>query len=117
MISATIFRDLHRYNYLITKIKTSFETNCKIIEIKFKNKSNKKEILTQYSKLKTPDKAFIRDMQGLLSLQAIEVMEKSDSEYIFSPNLEWPTEITESDFHKRIKDLPKAKTHSFLRYH
>jgi hypothetical protein len=28
--------------------------------------------------------------------------------------LEWPTEVTETEFFEQLKKLPKAKTHSFL---
>ena len=28
--------------------------------------------------------------------------------------LEWPTQITETEFFARVKQMPKAKTHSFL---
>jgi hypothetical protein len=74
------------------------------------------EIIKQTAALyqvKNPRKALIRDLFYLASLQAIEIKaDKLDS--IISINLDWPTQITENEFFKRVKEMPKVKIHGFL---
>ncbi|PIQ82279.1 MAG: hypothetical protein COV76_04465 [Candidatus Omnitrophica bacterium CG11_big_fil_rev_8_21_14_0_20_64_10] len=67
-----------------------------------------------YKRLKSPDKAFWRDLVGLVELRAIHAIKDPRVRYVFKVRLEWPTEITETDFFDRIKKLPKAKTYRFL---
>jgi cell filamentation protein, protein adenylyltransferase len=67
----------------------------------------------EYSALKNPNKAIVRDLNALLALGAITYTE-AESGYFFGVNLDWPTEITETEFFRRIKAMPTAKTHSFL---
>jgi Fic family protein len=65
--------------------------------------------------LKNPQKALFRDLNYLIRLRAIRATKLPDDEgYSFSPNLEWPTQITETEFFKRVKDMPKGKVHGFL---
>ncbi len=65
--------------------------------------------------LKNPDKALIRDLTYLVHLDAITVKRLSDdSGFLARINLEWPTQITETEFFRRVKNLPKAKAHGFL---
>jgi hypothetical protein len=33
---------------------------------------------------------------------------------MFSINLDWPAQITETEFFKRVKEMPKAKIYGFL---
>jgi len=61
-----------------------------------------------YSKLKNPSSALIRDLSGLLLLNAIDYKNE-----VFSINLEWPKEISESTFFQQLKILPKASTFPF----
>jgi len=68
----------------------------------------------QYTSLKNPLKALIRDINGLIQLQAINVRPIEDDDHRLSVRLEWPTEITETEFFRRIREMPKAKTHGFL---
>jgi len=68
----------------------------------------------QYANLKNPQKALFRDINGLVQLQAISVQRIEEGGYRFSVRLEWPTEITETEFYRRIKEMPKAKTYGFL---
>ncbi len=68
----------------------------------------------QYASLKNPLKALNRDINGLIQLQAINVRPQEDGGYRLSVRLEWPTEITETEFFRRTKKMPKAKTHGFL---
>jgi Fic family protein len=67
-----------------------------------------------YAKLKNPQKALYRDINGLVQLQAISAQRMEEGGYRFSVRLEWPTEITETEFYRRIKEMPKAKTYGFL---
>jgi Fic family protein len=60
-------------------------------------------------------KALIRDLSYLIQLQAIQVKQLPDkSDFLLSINLEWPTQITETEFFKRVKEMPKAMAHGFL---
>ena len=63
-----------------------------------------------YQPLKNPGTAFVRDISGLLNLHAIIDREDLEGNMNISVNLDWPKEITESDFMQRIKKLPKART-------
>jgi Fic family protein len=68
-----------------------------------------------FYKVSNPRKALIRDFNYLIQLQAIQVKRLADkSDYLLSINLEWPTQITETEFFKRVKELPKAKVYGFL---
>jgi Fic family protein len=64
-----------------------------------------------------PIKAFVRDVNGLLHLRALTV-ETSEHEgsafHIVHINLDWPQQITESQFFDTIRRMPKAKTYRFL---
>lgn len=65
--------------------------------------------------VKNPDKALVRDLGYLLALQAIRREWTSDGkDYLVSINLDWPTQITETEFFKRAKELPKGKSFGFL---
>ncbi len=68
-----------------------------------------------YAGLRAPDKAFTKDINRLLGLDAIKITEQGANIWKVSVNLEWPAEITESDFFSRIKQMPKGKTYKFLR--
>ncbi len=70
----------------------------------------------EYGSRKNPTRALIRDINHLIQLRAI-AYEKTDSEWrnwTFSIRLEWPTEITEQEFYRRTKQMPKSKTYGFL---
>lgn len=67
-----------------------------------------------YTPLKNPGKALVRDINGLLQLGAIHYRIVKDNEYQFFVRREWPTEITETEFFRRVEQMPTAKTHRFL---
>ena len=69
-----------------------------------------KKISSHYSKLKKPFRALIRDLNGLIKLRAIKLNKLSDNKLVFNCRLDWPKEITETDFLNRMKSLPKAKS-------
>jgi len=72
------------------------------------------ETKNHYATLKNPVKALVRDINGLLGLQAISPQEENGDKVRLSVRLEWPTEMTETEFFRRTKQMPKAKTHGFL---
>ncbi len=67
-----------------------------------------------YRNLSNPHKAFIRDISYLIQLKALGFKKLEDNRYEIFIRLEWPTEITETEFFQRVKQMPKAKTHGFL---
>lgn len=68
------------------------------------------EVENMYRGLKSPDKAFDRDLLYLVGLGAVEVRWTGDSRVI-SANLEWPTLIGDIDsFWDSFKKLPLART-------
>lgn len=71
---------------------------------------------SDYAKLRHPDKAFMRDLAALFSLDAISFEKLDSGAFRLSVRLEWATEITETEFFKRINDLPKAKAQDFITY-
>ena len=73
-----------------------------------------KRTLIHYGKLSSPYTALIRDLNNLIGLNAISAKETNDS-FQISINLDWPTQITETEFFQKVKNLPKGKGYSFLR--
>jgi len=67
-----------------------------------------------YASLKNPLSALARDINGLLQLQAIGYRRIKDDKYLFFVRREWPTEITETEFFRRVEKMPTAKTHGFF---
>lgn len=68
-----------------------------------------------YGTLKTPLRAYVRDLNNLSALGAIVVRGTEDqrperARFLISARLEWATEITETEFYRRINRLPEAKT-------
>jgi Fic family protein len=66
-----------------------------------------------YSGLSHAHKALTRELNYLIRLGALGYKKQGESHRIFI-RLEWPTEITESEFFKRVKQMPKSKATSFL---
>jgi len=70
---------------------------------------------SSYRNMSAPWRALIRDLNELIGLGAVEarlIADKNDHE--LSVRLSCPTEITETEFFRRIKELPKAKSHAVL---
>lgn len=66
-------------------------------------------MMPHYS-VRNPGVMFTRDLSHLLNhLQAIAAVEGED-DIILSARLDWATEISETEFFKRAKQLPKAKS-------
>lgn len=67
--------------------------------------------------VKNPVQALARDVNNLSALRAAWVHKIDDgppARFLIGVRLEWPTEVTETEFFERVRQLPKAKTHSFL---
>lgn len=65
--------------------------------------------------VKNPYKALIRDLNTLIGLNAIAAKRlPDDAGFLISIRLEWPTKITDTEFFRRAKEMPKAKVHGFL---
>ncbi len=71
--------------------------------------------LRPFYAVKNPHKAMIRDLNYLIGLQAVRVDRPAgDADPLLSANLDWPTQITETEFFRRVKELPKGKRFPFL---
>jgi Fic family protein len=68
-----------------------------------------------YKELKNPRMAIIRDLNDLIGLGTIRFEEPDTGSYRLFVRLQWPTEITETEFFGKLKNLPKGKTHTFLK--
>ncbi len=73
-----------------------------------------KKLLVRYNTLKKPAHAMKRDLTGLVEIGTIKGTRTADGIVKLKPNLDWPTEITETEFFKRLNVLPEAKTPKFL---
>ena len=69
-----------------------------------------------YAKRKDRPAAMARDVSKLLALGAvwIEWDQAGQKQPLISVNIDWPSEITETEFFERIKKLPKSKDYAFL---
>ncbi|MCL5286371.1 MAG: Fic family protein [Acidobacteria bacterium] len=70
-------------------------------------------VMHLYKGLGNPGKAISRDLNNLFQLGTIRVRSEGDRQEI-GVKLEWPTEITATEFFKRLKQLPKAKGQDFF---
>jgi hypothetical protein len=61
-----------------------------------------------------PKRVYIRDLNSLIALNAIWAKKLEPASYEAIIRLEWPTEITETEFFQKIKAMPKSKTLGFL---
>lgn len=65
--------------------------------------------------VKNPQKALVRDLSYLIQLQAMGATRlPEDKGFLLAINLEWPTQITETEFFRRVKEMPKGKVFGFL---
>jgi hypothetical protein len=64
--------------------------------------------------LNNPEKALARDLNYLIGLDAISGRRLEDHTAILKINPQWPTQITETEFFRLVKALPKGKLHGFL---
>jgi len=96
-------------NRQIEILKILLETD----ELDFKNLANR--LIPFYASRKFPVSASIRDLNQLVGLGAIEVSpDKNGEDWWARINLDWPQQIDESEFLRRIKEMPKGKSFKFL---
>jgi predicted transcriptional regulator len=70
---------------------------------------------THFYSVKNPYKALTRDLRALIELEAISAKRLPEGgDFLISIRLEWPTKITDTEFFRRAKAMPKAKIHGFL---
>jgi hypothetical protein len=64
--------------------------------------------------IRNPEMAFARDVVDLVGLECLTTTNAGDSRGAqWSVRMEWPTEITETEFFKRLKTMPKVKSSAF----
>ena len=68
----------------------------------------------EYAGLKNPTEAAARDVINLMELGALTLRQEKDHSAL-EVHLDWPSEITETEFFDRVENLPRGKTTSFLR--
>jgi Fic family protein len=121
-VEKALFRNVmfDLFNRLLTTRKRVIaERHIEILKLLLKVDTLTLEDLTErtsgiYRPLKNPDKALMRDINYLLSLRAIGYEKLPENHYRLFARLEWPTEITETEFFKTVREMPKAKTHGVL---
>ncbi|MCH8023140.1 MAG: Fic family protein [Candidatus Marinimicrobia bacterium] len=117
-VSKALFRDVMHdlFNRMVSKRKRVIaKRQIEILKILLDADMSVEElrVTTQfhYAKLKTPGSALVRDLLNLISLGALrEPRISGDKEVILSINLEWPRQITETEFFRLVQEMPKAKT-------
>lgn len=122
-ISKELFRNImyELFNRLKSPRKRLIaERQMEILKILLEVEHMEYEVLRRatkgiYGKLKNPDSALIRDLLNLGNLNAISIKKIGENRWTLVVRLEWPTEITETDFFAKLKYFPKAKSLSFLR--
>jgi Fic family protein len=65
--------------------------------------------------VKNPQKALVRDLVYLIRLEALKMNRSPDEKTsLLSINIDWPAQITETEFFRRVKTMPKGKVYGFL---
>lgn len=74
-------------------------------------------VLSAYTGLNAGELAFVRDINHLISLRAIQAQRDTTKKYLhpwqaftISLRLDWPMEITETEFYNEMDKMPQAKT-------
>ncbi len=122
-VSKSLFRDVmfQLFNRLKTpRRRVIVNRQIEILELLLNAESLEVNALrgrmgARYAGLKNARKALSRDLTELIRLGAIGAEKLDTGGYRLRARLEWPTEITETEFFKRVKLLPKARMHPFLR--
>lgn len=73
-----------------------------------------RELNATYENLQNPQKAFYRDLNALISLGAVTAARLDKNKWRLELNLDWPSQITETDFMERVQALPMGRMHKFL---
>ena len=65
--------------------------------------------------VKHPYKALVRDLNYLVTLGTIGVEKMPEEQgFLLRANLDWPTKITETEFFRLVRAMPKGKIYGFL---
>lgn len=121
-VSKALFRNLmyDLFNRLkSTRKRVIIERQIEILKLLLENEKMDLDTIVKrtakdYNELENPFRAVIRDLRGLIDLGAIVAKKKDERKWDIVIRLNWPTEITETDFYQKFKSYPKAKTHPFL---
>ena len=74
----------------------------------------RRQMISAYNDRQRPDQALVRDVNELASLEAISITRTGKREYRIAIRLDWPARITETEFFRRVKEMPKARTYGLL---
>lgn len=120
-LSKALFRDMmySLFNRMESRKKRVIaERQLRILNLLLDRNMTIDELVNEtddvYKPLKNHGKALVRDVSKLFELRAISTMKQPDGSIALCARLEWPTEITESEFFKIVQGMPKAKTYGFL---
>ncbi len=121
-VRKALFRNLmfDLFNRLRTPRKRVMaQRHLEILKLLLDTDALKLEDLTKrtaafYQGLNNPYKAQIRDLNYLIGLRAVGFEKLPDASYRIFVRLEWPTEVTETEFFKQVEQMPKSKTYGFL---
>jgi len=72
------------------------------------------DIVKYYSDVKNPGKAIIRDVNYLVSLGTMTITQPEKGRWTLRARLEWPSEITETEFFKKVSTMPRVKGALFI---
>ena len=78
-----------------------------------------KDIMRLYTNVKNPGKAILRDLNHLISLGTMAYKQeltgkKKDERMFLWARMEWPSEITETEFFRKLSTLPRVKGTLFI---
>lgn len=121
-VSKALFRNV--MFDLFTRLRTTrkrviAERQIEILKVMLKSDAMELNALIRatekhYEGLRDARKAVIRDIINLLDLRALEAVKLDDRRFEIRLRLEWPTEITETEFFEQVKKFRKARSHPFL---
>ena len=101
-----------------TRKRVISERHIKLLHLLLQVESMTLSELTEKSRhlynVKNGYKALIRDLNYLIGLGALAVEQQKDKQYVLWNDLEWPTQITETEFFRKVREMPKAKVAGFL---
>ena len=120
-VSKALFRDV-MYD-LFTRLESKkkrviAQRQIEILKLLLRENSIEVKALEQktiqlYRSLSNPVHALLRDLRQLVDLKAVSVRQEQHKLWI-DVRLEWPAEITQTDFFERVKNFPKAKSVSLV---
>ena len=122
-VSKALFRDVMHdlFHRLQSKRKRVIaQRQIEILKLLLREDSMELENLISatrqlYGELKNPAHALVRDLRQLAHLSAVTFRQDAKTDHWWVDlRLEWPTEITQTDFFERVRNFPKAKTSSLL---